>query len=274
MRLFIKSGLLPLLLGLSTAVPAQEASERFQARSTLGLGVAYTTADAKLRASSDPLPEVGLDLEDLGMGRDDWSWALEWRWRFKPKWMLVALAYTFEQSGNRTSQRDFNFDGTEFQAGTSLDTEFSLDTYIIDLMYSVYQGQNLEVLLGGGIHAIDMETVISGSAFVGEVERESDRGNSNLLAPLPNLRAQAFYALSDNWRLGLSTGWLSANYEEFEGSFVYAHPRVGYTFSDKWAVTLGYQFVDIDVSQEKSSTRETKLEIQFSGPTAFLNYRF
>jgi len=47
------------------------------------------------------------------MDREDWSWALEGRWRFKPKWMLGG-------------------------AGTFLNTEISINTYIVDLMYQVY----------------------------------------------------------------------------------------------------------------------------------------
>ena len=78
--------------------------------------------------------------------------------------MLVGLAYTFSQDGTRATERDFNFDGFEFQAGASLDTELSVDTYILDVMYSLYQTDRAEIMFGGGIHAIDLEASISGRA--------------------------------------------------------------------------------------------------------------
>ena len=208
------------------------------------------------------------------MERDDWSWALEGRWRFKPKWMLIALAYKFDEDGNRTAQRDFNFDGKQFSAGASLDTEIKINTYIVDVMYSVYQTRRAEILVGGGIHAIDLEASITGRAFVDDESKERSTGSSEVLAPLPNFRAQGFYALTDKWGLGLVMGWLSANYDDYEGSFAYIHPRIGYAFTDRWAITAGYQYVNIDLTYEESSTRESEFDMDFKGPTVFLNYRF
>ena len=270
--LALSCSLIALLLvsSLSAAQPVGY----FKAKSSIGIGAAYQTADAQLRASSANLPEISFDLDDLGMKREDWSWALEGRWRFKPKWMLVALAYKFDQDGNRSIDRDFNFDGKEFQAGTSLDTNIQINTYILDVMYTVYSTDRAEIFLGGGIHAIDLDASISGGVFVGDKEVKRAKGSSEILAPLPNLRAQAYYALNDQWGLAVAMGWLSANYEDYDGSFAYIHPRIGYGFTDHWSVTAGYQYVDIDLTHEKSSSRESEFNMDFKGPTIFLNYRF
>ncbi len=269
--------ILPLLLIFSTLcnwAQADEGDKYFFADSVIGVGVADQSADAQLRASVANLPETSVDLDDLGIDDEDWSWALEWRWRFAPKWMLVGLAYRFSQEGNRSVERDFNFDGVEFTAGAKADTELSVDTYILDLMYQVYRSERGEILLGGGIHAIDLDASIKALAFVGNQEREVSAANSELLAPLPNLRAQAFYSFGNGWGAGVAMGWLSANVDDYDGSFVYLHPRLGYAFSERWGVTLGYQFVDLDLTYEKSSRRETEFEVEFTGPTLFLNYRF
>jgi hypothetical protein len=68
----------------------------------------------------------------------------------------VGLAYQFEYDGARAISRDFNFEGKEFKAGTFLNTEISINTYIVDLMYQVYDSERAEVLVGGGVHAFDM----------------------------------------------------------------------------------------------------------------------
>lgn len=267
-----------LILGvlLSILTPMVLASERkfFSARSAIGVGAAYQKADAELRATVGDLPERSVDLDDLALGDEDWSWALEWRWRFTPRWILVALAYQYDQEGNRTAQRDFNFDGKEFQAGASLDTELQLNTYILDVMYSVYSTDRTEVFIGGGIHAIDLEASISGRAFVGDQERQNTTGSSELLAPLPNFRAQVFHSMGNRWGLSVAMGWLSANYEDYDGSFAYIHPRIGYAFAERWAFTVGYQYVDVDLTHEKSDNREAEFNMDFQGPTVLLNYRF
>ncbi|MEP5567647.1 MAG: outer membrane beta-barrel protein [Halioglobus sp.] len=258
----------------ATSAIAEDSEAFFKSKSSIGIGAAYQTASADLRATAGDLPEVAIDLDDLGMDREDWSWALEGRWRFKPKWMLVALAYQFDQDGSRETLRDFNFDGKEFQAGASLDTEIKINTYILDVMYKVYNNDRSEIYVGGGIHAIDLEASITGRAFVADAERERATGSSEILAPLPNLRAQGFYAINGQWGLAVAMGWLSANYEDYDGSFAYIHPRLAYAFSEHWSVTAGYQYVDIDLTHEKSSNRESEFNMDFKGPTLFMNYRF
>lgn len=260
----------------SVSIQAQEGGVHpyLSTKHMLGVGAAYQEADSEFRATSGDLPPVSLDLGDLGVDDTDYSWALEYRWRFKPKWMLVALAYRFEQDGQRSIQRDFNFDGKEFEAGVSVDTEVGIDTYILDILYSVYRSERAEILLGGGIHAVDLEASIKGRANVGDLERESAKASSELLAPLPNFRVQAFYSLNEHFGLGVAAGWLSANYDDYDGSFVYVHPRLGYSFGDRWALTVGYQYVDLEVTYEKASNRELEFTTDFTGPTAFINYRF
>ena len=272
-KAFFTSLTLIIMFSLASQANAQGSNVYFDSDFALGFGAAYQDADAKLGASVANLPEITVDLEDLGMDTEDWSWALEGRWRFKPKWMLVGLAYTFSQDGSRSVERDFNFDGKEFKAGASVDTELEVDTYILDVMYSVFRNDKTEILLGGGIHAIDLEASISGRAFVGEAERERATGTSEILAPLPNIRAQMYYAITDRWGFRAALGWLSANYDQYDGSFVYFHPRIGYAFTERWAAVLGYQWVDIDLTREQSN-REAEFKVDFEGPTLFFNYRF
>ena len=259
---------------IASSVAAEDSKAFFKSKSSIGIGAAYQTASADLRASAGNLPEVTVDLDDLGMDKEDWSWALEGRWRFKPNWMLVALAYQFDQDGSRETVRDFNFDGKEFQAGASLDTEIKINTYILDVMYRVFDHERSEIYVGGGIHAIDLEASISGRAFVADVERERATGSSEILAPLPNIRAQGFYAFSDKWGAAVAMGWLSANYEEYDGSFAYLHPRLVYAFAEHWSLTAGYQYVNIDLTRKKSSNRESEFNMDFKGPTVFVTYRF
>lgn len=246
----------------------------FDAKHIIGVGLAYQEADSELRATVGGLPPAKVDLGDLGVDDTDISGALEYRWRFASRWELSALAYRFDQSGDRTVQRDFNFDGQEFTAGLAADTGISIDTYIVDVLYSVYRSETLDVMLGGGLHAFDLEASIKARAFIDDDSRRAEAATSDLLAPLPNLRMQAFWRISDNWRASITTGWLSANYDEYDGSFAYLHPRIGYLFGDNWAVSLGYQWVNIDLTQKKSSLRETEFDAEFMGPTLFLNYRF
>jgi len=238
------------------------------------MGASYQKADSELRASVQGLPELGLKLDDLGIDDTDTSWALEYRWRFAEKWMFVGMAYTFEQSGGLRTKRDFNFGGVEFEAGASVDTSIEVDTYILDVLYSVYKTDRSEIMLGGGLHVLDLATEIKARAFVGDQERRGGAGVDDILAPLPNLRMQGFYAINDKWGLGVNLGWLSANYDDYEGSFAYVHARANYAFGERLSASLGYQYTDFELEREKSRTESSEYNVQFNGPTAALTYRF
>jgi len=237
-------------------------------------GGSYQTADAEFRASVGDLPEVTVDLDDLAIDDKDMSWALEYRWRFSDKWVFSGMAYTFEQTGSRQARRDFNFDGFEFQAGADLDTELEVDTYIVDALYSVYRTERSEILVGGGFHILDLEASIQGRAFVGEFERESARGSSDILAPLPNLRAQGMWAFTERWAAMVSMGWLSANIDDYDGGFAYVYGRMGYRLTEHVGVNIGYQFTDFNIEYKPDSNRESEFDVSFHGPTLSLAYRF
>lgn len=269
-----------ILLGISALTLASSAlAEDLQtghpnmyATHMIGLGASHQKADSELRASVLNLPEVKVDLDDLGVDDTDTSWFVDYRWRFAEKWMFVAVAYTFEESGGRVARRNFNFDGIEFEAGVAVDTAIEVDTYIADVLYSVYRSERAEVMVGGGLHMIDLEASLSSSISINENERRRETGSSDILAPLPNLRLQAFYAIDDRWGVAANMGWLSAKVDDYDGSFAYLHARVGYRFTDRFGVNLGYQYSDIELTQD-SGRRESEYNVNFRGPTLSLTYR-
>ncbi|QFU77245.1 hypothetical protein EY643_17145 [Halioglobus maricola] len=237
------------------------------------VGAAWQKADAVVRATVDPFPEQGIDLEQLGVDPDYASYYLEWRHRFSQKWGLVAAAQTFQSDGDIVAQRDFNFGGVEFPAGIDINTELSVDIYFIDLMYHAYSSDRAEVSIGGGLHAFDTAVDISGKLFIGEGEFAGSGSSGELLAPLPNLRASAFYAFTDRLSTFATLGWLSADVDEWSGSFTYLHARFHYAFTERWGSSLGYQYTDVDVTRDRGR-RETAFDMQFRGPTLQLTYLF
>lgn len=271
--LVLAASILPALAGTAAAQEPMHPYLDPSNRHALLLGVTSQTADARLSSARGDLRKVELDLDDLGTKDRYNSWMLEYRYRINENWGVAAGAYTFKVDGNRTAQRDFNYDGVEFEAGVSLETELEVDTYILDLMYTAYRGERAELLLGGGLHMFDFSAGIRGTASAGALEGSRESGSDDLLAPLPNVRAQGFYAFTPRIS-GLATlGWLSANYEDYEGDFIYIHTRLHYRFDNGIGLAAGYQFTDVDVSQ-RTSRKTTSFDIEFEGPTLQLSYSF
>ena len=274
MRFFVPAALLLLpAVGLAqTSAPFHPYLDTSEKHIVM-LGATRQNADVELRATRNALPEVGLELDDLGLDDRYNSWMAEYRYRINDRWGIFVGAFTFDVDGRREVTEEFNFEGTVFEAGASLDSELQVDNYIADVMYTAYRSDSAELLLGAGLHAFDLDVALEGRVFVGDLEATRSAADSQLLAPLPNLRAQGFYAITPRLGAAATVGWLSANYDDWDGDFLYLHARLHYRLKAGFGISAGYQFTDIDLTEEKSRG-ENEYDIRFDGPTVQLSYSF
>ena len=227
--------------------------------------------DGNFFANPDSLPKANLSIGGLGIDNSETSFMLEYRYRLTDKWMFTLGAYRFDTDGRIEAGRDFTFDGIEYSAGARLDTNVAVDTFIAEALYSVYKTDRAEIMIGGGLHMFDFSASIKTKVTVGDAEFTGSEGKEDLLAPLPNVRLQGFYALSSKWALGASIGWLSVNYKDYSGDFAYLHARTVYRFTERFGSSIGYQFVDVEFDHDKSNG-EVGFDLRFEGPTVSISY--
>ena len=262
---------LPGLFGLQAQ--AEPLHPQLSTKHMFIFGAYRQTFDGNIYANRDNLPETKLNIDGLGIDNTETSFMAEYRYRLGNKWMFTFGAYKFDTEGKIEAGRDFNFDGVEFFAGARLDTNVSVDTYIVEALYSVYKSDRAQVLVGGGLHMFDFSVSIKTKVVVGDEELTDSESSDDLLAPLPNLRLQGFYALSPRWALAATIGWLSASYNDYSGSFTYLHARTTYRFTERFGGSIGYQFVDVELDHDKANG-EAGVDIQFEGPTVSISYSF
>jgi len=259
--------------GLPAQADPEPVHPQLSDRHTLILGGFRQSADGKFYANPDNTDEAAIDFDDLDIDDTESSLMVEYRYRLNDKWLFAAGAFYFETDGRNEAAREFEYDGIVFEAGATLDTHLEVDTYMIEALYSVYKSDRAEIMLGGGLHMFDFSAAIEARVFVGDQERAGSEASDDILAPLPNFRAQGFYAITPKWALSGAFGWLSANYDEYEGSFSYVHARTMYRFTERFGVGVGYQYVDVDLTQERKHG-EAGFDVQFEGPTIYLAYGF
>lgn len=245
----------------------------FDDKHTLSIGGTRQATEITLSATSENFSPSPLTLDDLGVPRRDTSYFVDYRYRLKPRWSIFAGAYAFSGSGENVSSRDFNFDGVEFTTDTTVRASLDIDAYMVDVLYRVYHSETLEVLVGGGIHALDFGVALSGSVQVNEDVFEARSSGATLLAPVPNIRTSATWVLGERFALNAVGGWLSADVDEYEGDFTYAHIRGFYYFSEHFGASLGYQLTDIDVRQTRTRS-VIDVNAHLDGPTFTLTYSF
>lgn len=261
-----------LLLGLlGLQARAEPLHPQLTAKHMFVLGGYRQSFDGNFFANRDRLPETTLNIGGLGIDNTENSFMAEYRFRLTNKWMFTLGAYRFDTDGRIEAGRDFTYDGIEYQVGARLDTRVAVDTLMFEALYSVYKTDRAEVLVGGGLHLFDFSTSIKSKVIVGDQEFTDSEGKDDILAPLPNVRLQGFYALSPKWALSASIGWLSASYNDYSGSFAYLHARTMYRFTERFGVTIGYQFVDVELDHDKPNG-EVGVDIRFEGPTFAISY--
>jgi hypothetical protein len=264
---------------ISSGLQAEEPVEKKKLHPLMGdrhtfiLGVYNQDADAEFYADAGDIGGGSVNLGDLGMNEDYTSGMVEYRFRLNDKWLFSVGGYRFNTDGTLGVRRSFVYDGQEFEAGVTVDSKLETTTYIADAMYKVYGNEKSEIFVGGGLHIFDLSAELKGRAFVGEQEKTSSRAADDILAPLPNLRAQGFYALSPKWALVGTVGWFSLKYDDYDGSFTYIHARAAYRMTEHFGVALGYQFLDMDFSVDRSRG-EAGFDIEFDGPSLHLTYSF
>jgi len=263
------------VLGAAVAgAPVSRAQDDFlwERKHNLSAGVAFTAAEPRVTAIGENGRGGEADFKRLGANEDDLNYFLEYRWRFRPKWALVLASSRYDATGSSRVDETFDFDGITVEAGAETRAGLSIDVYLADILYQVRRTEHSELMIGGGVHALDLGAALQVRVFANDLEQTFEQTRATLLAPVPNLRASYVYA-RDRWGLSMIGGWLSANVDDFRGDFFYGHLRGHYRFADSWYASLGYQYTDVDVERRRPLST-TAFDLIVSGPTLTFSYAF
>ena len=255
---------------------ADESSDQKSAaekRHQLMIGATWQKADLEFTENRPPLPEVTIDQKDLGLANDFTSLSIDYSYRINDNWEIMLGAFQFEIDDDHTVSRDFNFDGVEFSTNTDISSSIKFDSYIAEVMYSIHRSADSEIMLGAGLHAFDFSALIQSRTTLGNRDGVYANASEDFLAPLPNIRAKGQLRLAENLDVYGSAGWLSATYDKYEGDFVYARIRLQYNLSNRFGVSIGYQFIDIDLTIDRASG-QTRYDALLEGSSLQVSYRF
>jgi hypothetical protein len=240
---------------------------------TITVGVYDQDVHAGIFSRKTDGPSITVDTDKLGIGDAKTDWMLEYRYRTEKKWVFSASIYNYSSSSSGSVSREFEYDDVVFEAGVQIKSDVEIETYVIDALYKVYETDRAVLLVGGGLHLFDISTAVQARLSVDAADQITARASDDLLAPLPNLRLIGFYALSPKWAIHTTMGWLSFNYDDYDGAFSYIHLRGTYQIGKKFSVGLGYQYTDMDFTRTDDRGK-AGIDAQFIGPSAFLAYSF
>jgi hypothetical protein len=239
-------------------------------------GAAYLDADGSLSLNAPNGDSITVvDFERAGLQESDSTYWLSLNWRSaNSKWGVWFSSWQYDVIGSKIWTDSVDIPGVgAIPVGAEVSSEFDADWYILEATYSFFRTDRVDAGIGFGFHAVDLDTTIKVNVQVGDQEVNIISERLDVLAPLPNFLAYVHWKISPHMNLVSRLGYFSLNYDKYSGAMVNAHAILNYEFSPRWAIGVGYQFVDLDLVVEKSDF-DHDYDMSFSGPMAFIRIHF
>lgn len=236
---------------------------------TMRLGMYLLEADSTFGLKKDGGGIELVNLNRLGVKKDDTSPWISGVWRFGRKWSLFLSAFRYDEDGFGVWEIDFDFGDITFPAGAQSYARLATDFYLVDTAYTLIRTPQHELLLGFGIYGVDIKAEFE--ARVNEIEINNKR--FDFLAPLPNGIVKYSWKISDHWAWHSSLGWFGLSYDKYSGSLINFSTSFEYSFNDHWGMGLGYSAVDMDLEIQDGELTEI-YDINIGGVFAYLSLQF
>lgn len=233
-----------------TVAMADEMPGRWK-RAELSVGAYLVTFGSDVRADSDDLGRgTKIDLEDqLDLDDEIVAYRVDGYWRFFNRHRLELGYYDVSRDGERTLDEQIQFGDEVFDAGVTVESDFDFRVGKVAYAYSLIQNDQWDAALSLGVTAIQFKAAIEGEVFVGNQSLNAGTETKETLAPIPVLGGRVWYAFADNWTARLKGDIFKLDIGKYEGSLYDAELALDYDLTDAFGVTLGYNYVNIDVDK-------------------------
>ncbi|MDZ4198338.1 MAG: hypothetical protein U1E27_03540, partial [Kiritimatiellia bacterium] len=158
-----------------------------------------------------------LSLTDDLKAEDTVSFRLRYGYSFAQNHWLGVLAAPLTVESKGVLNREIDFNGTVFPAGTAVDSTFRFDSYRLIYRYLVHESDRWEFRFGAALKVRDAAIRLEGGGW------KSQKNNTGLV---PLLSFHLAWKPSENWRVILDGEALAASLGRAEDALLAAQYRV------------------------------------------------
>ena len=219
---------------------------------------------------------LGTDIDfqkDLGFDQASNSVRVNAQYRFNDFHKIEFSYYRVNSDASGSLKKDIVFDGNTYQVGATVSSHLNLDVYKLNYGYTFYRTDALEIDLGLGIHAMDIDTGIKGTANINGLTRSETLSNYTVLAPLPVVGLHMNYAFTPNFDLYGSIDYFGATISKYSGSFSDFIVGGEYQVFDNFGVGIGFNMTDLDLEIDEDDEKYA-LDQNIRGIFTYLSYSF
>lgn len=269
-------------LGLSVAPVSAELRSLDQDRWYAALG-GYWVFDSSTKVSladADlPLVSARVDLtKDLDVDKTYAGPRLDGYWRFRPKHRAEFTYYSVNRSGDNIIERTITIDDPDgsqvvFDTGNAVATSFDIDLYRASYLYSFYRSPQVELALGAGVYALDLDLLLEGEATVDGTSTGFVSESAKGLAPLPVISFRLDYSPADKWTIRGAADQFFINTDDFSGAFNDFRILVEHQTFKHVGFGIGYDRLQLDVEIDGTDFLG-ELENYWAGVLAYATVRY
>ncbi|WP_457095840.1 hypothetical protein [Lysobacter sp. P5_B9] len=260
---------------LALAIPAQafavEPLDTFSVR----LSGYVSTFDTSIRADGETERGTPVDLHrDLGLDKDNIIANIGLTWRPWEHHEFGLGYYTQSADKTRVTQRDIEFDGTLYQAQSTVRAESDIDAY--EAYYVWWAASNERWALGPRFGLVwyrmklglALEVDANGNQVGGSISNDVSAD-----LPAPTIGGSWRWAFHDDWRMSADAGYFSMNVNDVDGSVWFGRLGIEWFPWERSGFLLDYTISKIKVDATKSDF-DGNVDFKDSGLRLGYVYRF
>ncbi len=269
MKIKCSNLLCPLAMLGALLLPSLGATQTLGERNWgVSLGAFLTDHDFETELTARGSGEVFvIDLEDdLGLESDNTVFRLDAFWRPSGKHRLDLSWFDLSRDADVVVETEFEWQDTVFPVDIDVSTDLDLSIYKLAYGYEFVQNERSWFAGSFGLFIGDLglriEDVTTGGFEAGDIT-----------APLPVLGIRGGYAITDKWVISYSGEAFFLEFDKYEGDIYDAFASIEYRFTERFAVSAGYNYVTVSVDIDDQDLN-ADLDYRFSGIVASLKLAF
>ena len=204
--------------------------------------------DTVLTATTPYLVGAKVNLQDdLGMEAQTRSFRFDGHYRFTDNHMVEFSYYNIRTGNSKTLEKELNFNGKTFQAGTKVEAHLDLNIYKLNYAYSFYHSDKVELAWAAGLHMMGTKMGIKGNAFVNNNNNEFANETAKFLAPLPVFGFRVNYAVTPRFQVNGTIDYFGISYDDYKGNLSDILITAEYQLFENWSTGIGVNMTSLDL---------------------------